>query len=343
MKKKWSNILVIRFSSIGDIIHTTSVLGTLNNHFPDVKIDYMTLEKFSTLLDGHPHINKLISLNSKLKLSDLKKVKTNFKLPEYNLIVDLHNSPRSRLVRNSIISKNLISVSKPRLKRLGLFSFHYNSFNSNFNIKSWLHEPLLEFLPINTILSSNYLSVSTGEKNIVNKKFIKKDSFINGYYVIAPGSAWSQKKWNLDRYLKVIDMCYTYYNICPILIGSENDRICKDIKNNSKVDLLDLHGKTNLRESLAIVSSSKFILGSDTGFVYAGEALKIPSVVILGPTSRETGAGLFSSNSVVVENNDIWCRPCSQNGSSPCYRDNQYCMDGISAERVMKAIESIQA
>ena len=102
--------------------------------------------------------------------------------------------------------------------------------------------------------------------------------------------------------------------------------------------MVDLHGKTNLRESLAIVSQAKFVLGSDTGFIHAGEALNVPAITLLGPTSRQTGAGIFNKASQVVEQSELWCRPCSQNGSIPCYRKEQYCMTGIRTEDVIDAV-----
>ncbi len=80
-------------------------------------------------------------------------------------------------------------------------------------------------------------------------------------------------------------------------------------------------------------------MGSDTGFVHAAEALGIPVAMFLGPTSVETGAGVNGKLSKNIQLSDVWCRPCSQNGSSPCYRSKRVCMDGLSPEMVKNEIE----
>ena len=99
-------------------------------------------------------------------------------------------------------------------------------------------------------------------------------------------------------------------------------------------------GKTSLRQALAILSNSTHVIGSDTGLTHAAEALRIPVSMILGPTSKETGAGVHLENSRNIEKN-LWCRPCSQNGKRPCYRKNQVCMDSISVADVIQSVPSV--
>ena len=126
-----------------------------------------------------------------------------------------------------------------------------------------------------------------------------------------------------------------------MLIGGENDSICDEINFKTRTKVINIRGQTSLRESLAIVSQAKFILGNDTGLLHAGESLGISAITILGPTSRETGAGIFLKNSSVIEHKSLWCRPCSQNGSIPCYRKEQYCMTEIKSDEIMYAINKL--
>ena len=89
---------------------------------------------------------------------------------------------------------------------------------------------------------------------------------------------------------------------------------------------------------MAIIAKSKYVIGADTGLVHAAEALGKRVVMIIGPTSRETGAGANRDDSISIENNDIWCRPCSQTGKRKCYRDEQYCITTITPEIVLSKI-----
>jgi heptosyltransferase-2 len=89
---------------------------------------------------------------------------------------------------------------------------------------------------------------------------------------------------------------------------------------------------------MAIIVNSKYIIGADTGLVHIAEALGKRVVMILGPTSRETGAGVNRDDSISIENNEIWCRPCSQTGKRKCYRNEQYCMTSLTPEIVLDKI-----
>ena len=340
MKNKIRSILILRFSSIGDIIQTTSVVGTLKSYFPDTRIDFMTLSKFAPLLTNHKNINKIYDVNIDDGFFKLKNIGLKIDRIGYDLVLDLHNTTRSRLIMSSVKKTETIRISKPRWKRFNLFMFHLNFFSKDFSVRKWLHEPLHNFLPSRYQISRTYLSLTDLEKQKA-LEYLKSFDLEGNYYVITPGAAWSQKRWFANKYSKVIDRINKKYNLSAVLIGGENDSICDEINFKTRTKVINIRGQTSLRESLAIVSQANFILGNDTGFLHAGESLGIPAITILGPTSRETGAGIFLKNSSVVENKSLWCRPCSQNGSIPCYRKEQYCMTEIKSDEIMYAINKL--
>ena len=110
-------ILVIRFSSIGDIVLATSPLNTIRSAFPGAKITFLTLEKFSSLLEFHPHIDRLISIPSKMNFRELWSFGGYLKRNGYDLIYDLHNSLRSNIVTFQSRS-HVFQLQKPRLLKL---------------------------------------------------------------------------------------------------------------------------------------------------------------------------------------------------------------------------------
>ena len=84
------SILILRFSSIGDIVQTTSVIGTLTSYFHNTTIDFMTLSKFAPLLDGHNKINEIHSIDIKAGYSSLRKIGLSMGKKSYDLVIDLH-------------------------------------------------------------------------------------------------------------------------------------------------------------------------------------------------------------------------------------------------------------
>ena len=338
MADSWTKLLVLRFSSIGDIIQTTSVLNSLKKYFPNCTIEYLTLKKYAPLLLNHPSIDFLHSIEPEAKIKSIKNL---IYKREYELVIDLHNSVRSKLIRSKIKTVKSLHVTKPRRNRLLLFLNHQNNFNSNFNQKEWLHQPLKKLFPTDYKASQISLNVSDKEKNeginLLNANGLKDKK----YFTLIPGAAWSQKQWNLEKYIKISKQCFQKYALIPVIIGSKDDVICKKIHQGLLKNSIDLSGKSTIRQSMSIISNSALTIGSDTGFTYASEALSVPTIAILGPTSKETGAGVSLKNSLNVQKNNIWCRPCSQNGSFPCYRQSQHCMDDLSTDDVFKNVEKL--
>ncbi|RMF09922.1 MAG: glycosyltransferase family 9 protein, partial [Candidatus Neomarinimicrobiota bacterium] len=114
------------------------------------------------------------------------------------------------------------------------------------------------------------------------------------------------------------------------------DTVCHDIERGTP-EVINLAGKTSLRESLAVVAGARYVLGSDTGLVHAAGALGVPHGFLLGPTTRQMGAGFAGPGTDVFER-AIWCRPCSQNGKRPCYRFDRVCLSRLSPELVIPSL-----
>lgn len=335
-------ILVIRFSSIGDIIQCTSPLATLRKYFPDAKIIFLTLEDYVDLLDGNSFIDQVIALQKNAGLKGIIKTGNYLNRQGFDLVIDLHNSLRSKLICQRMKRVEIRKLKKPRVNRLMLFYFHFNKFKKIFSYRFMLHQPIVEFVKDWSSLPDTSLHISSIEKENVlhwlDSLGIKSESFA----VIIPGAAWPLKQWLVQGYIDLINQLKIEFDMDFILIGGKSDTICSDIKNNDNHSyMVDLHVKTGLRESIAFIQCAQFVVGSDTGLVYAAEAVGTPAIMILGPTAVQTGAGIHLDRSVQIENNSIWCRPCSQNGSRTCYRENQVCMDQISAKTVYNSIKSI--
>jgi len=331
MKNK-EKVLVIRFSSIGDIVLTTSFLNSVKKSDENVEIHYLTLDKFSSMLELQPDIDRLIILNSNSPAKDLFKMNKYVQSSKYSRIYDLHGSIRSRIITFGL-NKITTRVKKPRFLRFMLFQFHINMFPKNYSSITMYHQCLQDYNLLE--IPRTNLRVSNQEKltaqSILENLGIKTD-----FIVLVPGAAWPQKQWQVDKYNHVINKIIDKTDKKIIMLGSKDDMICKSIS-NVNTNVIDFSGKTNLREAMAIISNSHTVFGSDTGLLHIAESLGKKISMILGPTSKETGGGVSNTDSINIES-DIWCRPCSQNGKSECYRSIQYCMDGIPINKVVKSV-----
>lgn len=334
------SILAIKFSSIGDIVLTTSPLQSLQDAFPDSKIDVITLREFTSLLEGVAFINKIIPFDRQANFRQLIRTGKWINNSKYDLVIDFHNSLRSKIILSIIKSIPTRILIKPRWKRFLIFRFRKNRFEKDFNQIKLLHSPISNLISSNTKPLPK-LYVSDIEKNDADQ-LLRKNGLKNDYIAVIPGAAWSQKVWSAEKYNSLFQKIKTISNYDFVILGTDNDNICTEISNlNSSI--INLAGKTSIRESMAIIANSCISIGADTGFIHAAEALGKDVVMIMGPTSVETGAGVNRESSINIENNDIWCRPCSQNGSRKCYRSEQYCMTTIKDDFVFSNVQGLLA
>tara|TARA_B100001250_G_scaffold337428_1_gene304230 strand:- start:966 stop:1973 length:1008 start_codon:yes stop_codon:yes gene_type:complete len=331
MNKK-NKILVIRFSSIGDIVLTTSFLETIKSKFINSEIHFLTLDKFAPILDMQPNINRVISLSNSTDLIGLLRFKKYISLARYNYVYDLHSSLRSKFLTFGL-DVDIKTINKPRLLRFILFQFHKNKFPKNFSTIMMYHQCINFDSSIK--FPDTKLVVSKAEQ-VCARNFLNENKVRDSFVVLIPGAAWPQKQWYSSRYGKVINKIVKKTGKDIIMLGGKNDKICEEISliNNH---VINFAGDTDLREAMAIISLSDIVFGSDTGLMHIAESLGKPVSMILGPTSVETGGGTYLKDSANIES-DVWCRPCSQNGSLKCFRSSQYCMDYISTEIVTDSV-----
>ena len=323
-------ILVIRFSSIGDIVLATSPLKTIRRAYPDAQITFLTLDTFAPLLEYHPDIDALVSISKRMSLIELWGFADHIRRKQYRHIFDLHNSIRSNLVTLRS-SSPVYQLKKPRWNRFLLFYFHHNEFGSDFSTLKMYHEHLGSIWNENDVLPATLLKVSNYEQKMARNMLLDKNIF-DEFIAVVPGAAWTQKQWPAEKYIETLNQL----DLPVVLLGEKKDTICFDIAKRSS-STVNLAGQTTLRQALAVLANSAYVIGSDTGLTHAAEALGKQVYMILGPTSPETGAGVNLPGSTNIET-DVWCRPCSQNGKFPCYRKTQECMDSIVPNDVIQSL-----
>ena len=325
-------ILIIRMSSIGDIILATSFLDSVKKKYPNSSIDFLIKKEFSPLLQNHPQINNIIEFDKSEGVKGLINLGKHLMHQGYYKVFDIHNVFRSKILSFFFKRKIFFQIKKPRLKRFMLFNLKLNFFKKDFSHIRMYHSILED---IHSFPRTS-LYVSSDEINKA-KSFLKKEGVDQEFICIVPGAAWKQKQLPVDKYNELIDTLNKKFAFKIVLLGSKNDTICDEIKKD--INIVNLKDKTSLRMAMSILTISEHTFGSDTGLLHASEALNTPVSMILGPTSMETGASINHPNSKIFEKNNLWCRPCSQNGKRPCIRKEQYCLTGININEIAGAFQ----
>ena len=324
----FKKILVVRFSSIGDIVLTTPVIRCLKEQ-TDAQIDFLTKVNFKSVLESNPYISNLHTIDKsyKEKLVELKSA-------NYDLIIDLqHNQHSWRLKRS-----------------LGIQSFSFNKLN----IKKWLLvNTKLNFLP-NIHIVDRYLA-TTASLGVQNDGkgldfFIPKGQEVNienflpkgttKYIAFVTGAAHATKRLPEE---KIISICKKLSYPIVLLGGKDETESGERIALESGAHVLNACGKFNLNQSASWVKQATVVITHDTGLMHIAAAFSKNIISIWGNTTPLFGMYPYYpkgvNNNISIEVNNLQCRPCSKIGYAKCPKGHFNCMKQIDEQAILIGIE----
>ncbi|MCC7159438.1 MAG: glycosyltransferase family 9 protein [Ignavibacteria bacterium] len=338
---KTKRILIIRLSSLGDVILTTPLVKLTREIYPDAEIDFLTKKDFSDVLKFNPCINKIIEIDSDINFSGLRKLKAAIRQNSYDLIIDAHNNLRTFYLKLFLNARKL-TFKKYSLRKLLLVKFKIN---------------LMKDLPpiiqrYCSILSSPLGQVvSPGLPEIFTDKAIElqAEEIFNSLNIpagkkkigIVPSSHHLTKTYPAEQYIELIKL-FDESKFAFVLFGKGKDyAIIKTIKNKTSANVYDLCDKLELLQLTCIMKKCDLILSGDTGPMHIAESLNKPVIMLAGSSVKEFGFYPQNEKAVVLENNSLKCRPCSHIGRDRCPKGHFKCMREIEASEIYQKILKI--
>ena len=318
--------LIIRFSSIGDIVLTTPVVRCLKKQLPDSEIHFLTKESFGTIVENNPYIDKV-----HLLAHSWETVVHELKLESYDYIIDLHHNLRTLRLK----------------KDLGIASFPFNKLN----IQKWIYTNLKWNMMPDVHIVDRYMKTieSFGVKNDGEglDYFISGDDEVKqgdipashhlGYIGLVIGAAHNTKKLPVE---KLNELCSKIAHPIILLGGKEDKENAQQIASVDPIKIYNACGKFNLNESADLVRKSKLIITHDTGLMHIAAAFKKKIISVWGNTVPEFGMYPYYGKDQIpnskFEIRGLRCRPCSKIGYAKCPRGHFKCMKQISMDAVVE-------
>ena len=318
-------VLVIRFSSIGDMVLTTPVLRCLKMQLPGAEVHLLTKKKFASLLAANPYIDRTWAYDG-----DFDTLLPNLKAEGFDFVADLHHNLRSRYVRFRL---GVPSAAFPKL-----------------NVRKWLAVRLkTKSLPDIHIVDRYFVAVRP--LGVVNDVagldfFIPEgdrvdvstlpEGFGSGYVAAVIGGRHATKIFPPE---KVAEVCKGLHLPVVLLGGPEDRERGEEIIKLSGTRLFNACGLFNFNQSASLVEQAQAVLSNDTGLMHVAAAFRKPVASTWGNTVPEFGMYPYMPGnealSHIAEVNSLPCRPCSKIGYDTCPKGHFNCMKNIGTQTII--------
>jgi ADP-heptose:LPS heptosyltransferase len=326
-------VLILRFSSIGDIVLTTPVIRTIKTQLEDVEVHYGTKKAFQGIVENNPYVDKVHVLGD--SLNDY--VKT-LKAEKFDYIIDLHNNLRTRIIKTRLSAKSS-SFNKLNKEKWLLVNLKINKLPNKHIVDRYMEAAA----PLGVVNDDAGLDYFIPEKDEVEHNWLP-ETHQNGYVAYVIGAQHATKKLPVNRMIELCDKI----NKPIILVGgpdeAEDAKAIEKffarteasapyeetlLKLNKKAVIFNGCGKFNLNQSASLVKNATHVFSHDTGLMHVAAAFKKNIFSIWGNTIPSFGMYPYQTKFTILENNKINCRPCSKIGHQKCPKGHFKCMNEI--------------
>lgn len=324
----FKRILIVKLSSIGDVVHTLPALSALRKRFPKSYIAWVVKKQIADIITNHPHLDEVITYEGPRKTA--KKLRS----LKFDLAIDLQGLFRSgflTFISGAKIRLGFSRANSRELSRLFLNRRVTPGEEDRHVIDKNLS--LLRTLGIEAEQKEFIIPISRENREHITS-FLKERKIISSDILIAlhPGASWPSKLWPEEKWAELVDRLIEELKVKAILLwGPEDknsiDRIAKMTENRPIISC-----KTNLKELACLISKCRLFIGGETGPLHIACALNIPTIALIGPTDSVRN-GPYGEGHIVIEK-DLPCRGCWRH---KCKRLD--CMKSITVGEVFSAVK----
>jgi len=309
-------ILIVRFSSIGDIVLTTPIVRCAKKQIPEAEIHYLTKASFAKVLENNPYIDKIITVDKRIE-----PIKTILQQEKYDCIIDLHKNLRSFKVRYWLKNADYYTFDKLNFEKWMMVNFKWNILPEKHIVDRYF-EGVKSLNIEDDELGLDFFISKKDEINVANEF-----GLIQPFNVIVLGAAHFTKRIPENKIKALVSK---QENPVVLIGGKEETNLGEIIAKEFPDKIHNACGKYNIAQSASIVNQSAKVYSSDTGMMHISAALQKPMVVVWGNTIPEFGMypyyGKKSTQHYINVENKISCRPCSKIGFQKCPRNHFNCM-----------------
>ncbi len=343
-RREFERILLIKPSSLGDLVHALPVLHGLRRRYPAARIDWLVGDAFAPLLEGHPDVTELVRFDRRRYGKMLRNPAAGLEFASfvqrlrarnYDLVIDLQGLFRSGFL--ALASGAAVRIGFAAARELAWVFYTHRlpptPTDTHAVDRNYAVADLLGFAEVPITF---HLAVTDEERRQAERviKAAGHDPAVE-FAAVLPGARWETKRWPEHRFAEVIDALRAGHELPTILLaGRDEAEVCSRVQAACTGGPVNLAGRTNLRELVAVLEKAALVICHDSAPMHLAAALGRPTVCILGPTNPAR-TGPYGSRVAVVQE-DWPCVPCYLRRLCQCQHEHR-CMASLESARVLEA------
>ena len=327
----YKNILIIKPSSLGDVVHTLPLLKDLRMGFPDAHIAWLIKRQYAGILEGNPYLNEIIPWEWD-GFGLIKKIKES----RFDLVIDVQGLFRSGFVTFLSGANERVGFKNARelsplfyTKRVSVPAMDIHAVDRYRLITDYLG--IKQYPPDFTII------IDEQEKGYAERLLFEsgvKDGDI--LVMVNPSGRWQSKRWGTEKFASLCDVLSSEYGVKTVIIGGPEDiRTACKVKTLMRTTPIITACSTTIKGLAALLSKAKVLVTNDSGPMHIAAALNVPVVAIFGPTDPGR-TGPYGKGNIVVRK-EMPCSPCFKK-----YCRDLLCMESVSVEEVKSAFKFLK-
>jgi lipopolysaccharide heptosyltransferase II len=339
--------LIIRFSSIGDIVLASPLIRVLHKKFPSSHIDFIVRKEYAELVRYNTHLNLIHEFDALGGFRELHRLSNRVRREKYDLVIDIHNSLRSRYLRFRSGAKEVVVMNKRIVKRSMFVRLKKNYYQDIVSVADRYIEPAAPYGIQNDMQGCELVIPDEVSFHVSGKISSLKLHLYKTIIGFCPSAKHATKRWPEERYIETGIRLVHEMKSKILLFGGKNDtELCAAIAGGINEEFkseyaVDFSGQLSLLETAAAMQFCDGMLTNDSGLMHIAAAMKKKIVALFGSTVREFGFSPVGTESIVLERQGLYCRPCSHIGRASCPEGHFRCMNEIQVDEVVGAIKGI--
>lgn len=338
-------VLVIRLGSIGDIVLTTPVLRALKGGFPKAKICTIVKGEYVQILEGNPHVDEIITVDTRGEHKGfwrLVRLAKALRREGFDLVVDLHANLRSLLISSLVGGRRKIRYRKRWLQRRAMVYLKGFPVKSRHTVDLYLET--LRPLGIEAIHRLPEVSLADEDfrfaQGLLNAEGAKGGELLIG---INPGAKWPTKRWTAEGFSALGDLLIEKYGARVIVFrDGTNSRFVAQVLSGMAHRPITPPERLSLGQLTALIGNCRLLVTNDSGPMHLAVGRGVPVVAMFGPTHPKLGFFPLGERDIVLSK-ELNCSPCSLHGRRKCHKGVRECMELITVDEVISAVDGILA